>query len=321
MRRKLFLCTVLSGLCISFSACPMSGAFLPEEANSGAIADHSIVSVLREGRIPETAIQTAINTLNIGYGHTSHGSQLVSGMSGLVSFANDGGLGTAYSENLFRFSADGSVGLHLFEGSSYSEGYLELDCGYNDWVDETEAYLEDYPDCNVIIWSWCGQVGNFDEEGLIDHYLDPMSELEETYPDVVFVYMTGHLDGEGEGGAVHRSNEQIRQYCRDNGKWLFDFADIESHGPDGVYYGDRLADDGCNYDADEDGVLETDGGDPGTPTDGDANWALDWQAAYDEGSNWYQCGASHSYAVNANMKAYAAWWLWCRLAGWDGSSD
>jgi hypothetical protein len=28
---------------------------------------------------------------------------------------------------------------------------------------------------------------------------------------------------------------------------------------------------------------------------------------------------SHSQPLNANQKAYAAWWLWARLAGWDSN--
>ncbi|RPJ06253.1 MAG: hypothetical protein EHM28_10405 [Spirochaetaceae bacterium] len=35
------------------------------------------------------------------------------------------------------------------------------------------------------------------------------------------------------------------------------------------------------------------------------------------GTDWYNCGATHSMSLNANMKAYAAWWLWARLAGWN----
>jgi len=34
--------------------------------------------------------------------------------------------------------------------------------------------------------------------------------------------------------------------------------------------------------------------------------------------DWYRCGSAHSQPLNANRKAYAAWWLWARLAGWNG---
>lgn len=68
-------------------------------------------------------------------------------------------------------------------------------------------------------------------------------------------------------------------------------------------------DDGCSYDSDDNGSR-------------DANWAMAWQDAHVEGSDWYQCSAAHSEPLNANRKAYAAWWLWASLAGWDqgGSS-
>ncbi len=69
--------------------------------------------------LTEAAINQAKERLHIAYCHTSHGSQLTTGMSGLVGFAN----GT-----------------------------------------------------------------------LTNQYLAPMSLLEETYPNVVFVYMTGHVD-------------------------------------------------------------------------------------------------------------------------------
>ena len=28
----------------------------------------------------------------------------------------------------------------------------------------------------------------------------------------------------------------------------------------------------------------------------------------------------HTQALNGNLKAYAAWWLWARLGGWNGES-
>ncbi len=39
-----------------------------------------------------------------------------------------------------------------------------------------------------------------------------------------------------------------------------------------------------------------------------------------EGTDWYSCSSAHSQPLNANRKAYAAWWLWARIAGWDGGS-
>lgn len=57
--------------------------------------------------------------------------------------------------------------------------------------------------------------------------------------------MTGHLNG-GSGppdGNTFLRNEQIRQYCMQNNKILFDFADIESWDPDGNDHRDD--DDSC----------------------------------------------------------------------------
>jgi len=104
---------------------------------------------------------------------------------------------------------------------------------------------------------------------------------------------------------LHLRNEQIRRYCIDGGKILYDFADIETYDPDGVYYGDRFPNDACDYDSDGDGVR-------------DANWAREWQNSHMEGRDWYDCYSAHSEPLNANLKAYAAWWLWASIAGWDG---
>ena len=68
-----------------------------------------------------------------------------------------------------------------------------------------------------------------------------MNGLENDYPNVRFVYMTGHLDGSGTSGNLNQRNEQIRNYCTTNGKTLYDFNDIESYDPDGNYYLDKDA--------------------------------------------------------------------------------
>jgi hypothetical protein len=254
--------------------------------------------------IPPQWIDSARSKLHIGYGHTSHGSQLNTGMNALFDFYGD----------KYKFNPDGSEGaLDLEEGSGYDSGWLELDCGYSGWDTETRDYLNDtsHSDVNIIIWSWCGQAAGFSEEDMNNNYLNLMNQLEIDYPNVKFVYMTCHLDGSGADGNLNQRNTQIRNYCTANNKTLFDFADIESYDPDGlVDFMELNATDACDYDS----IGAT------------VNWALRWMAAH-PGSEISQAAAlicqdccAHSQGLNCVLKARAIWWLWARLAGWNGSA-
>ena len=268
------------------------------------IIDHNCVDITQ---IPESAILAAKDSLHIGYGHTSHGSQITSGMNGLVSFANNGGKGLSLPDNIFEFNNGGTGdALDLEEGDGYGDGWLDHDCGYYpDWVNETREYLDSasHSDVNVIMWSWCGQVrGKYSSGVLWDHYLGPMTQLEEDYSHVTFIYMTGHVDINNDANNK-AANDSIRSYCQNNDKVLFDFADFDRHDPDGVYY--EFVHDNCSY-------YSAPGG------DSLGNWALEWQGTHTEGVDWYSCGAAHTYPLNANQKAYAAWWMWARLSGWEG---
>ena len=220
-------------------------------------------------------------------------------MSGLVAFANNGGKGLSLPEDIFAWNNGGSNGaLDLHDRAMGGDvGY------YPQWVNNTRNYLNNpaNADVNVIIWSWCGQVDSKYASGtLSSQYLEPMAQLELDYPHVTFVYMTGHVD-HWDDVNNKAANEMIREYCRTNGKVLFDFADIESYNPDGQFF--EFPHDNCDY-------YESLTG----PKLG--NWALEWQASHVEGVDWYSCSSAHSQALNANQKAYAAWWLWARLGGW-----
>jgi hypothetical protein len=288
----------------------------PAMAAGPLIIDHNCTDITE---IPESAIDQAKDTLHIAYGHTSHGSQLTTGMTDLVGFANGGGLGLSLPENIFAWNNGGSGG--ALDLHDYAMGG---DCGYYpQWVNNTRSYLGDpdpdtgrgtnHSDVNVIIWSWCGQVDNKYVAGTLDsEYLTPMAQLEADYMGVTFVYMTGHVD-HWDDANNKAANQMIWDFCMTNCKVLYDFADIESYDPDGTLY--EFPHDNCDYYASATGHKL-------------GNWAIQWQNSHTEGVDWYNCGSAHSKPLNANRKAYAAWWLWAKLAGWgscttdsDGDSD
>ena len=294
----------------SLSPVQQSGTFTVDSASSAPIIADNSSTLL--SRIPKSALDNARSTLHIAYGHTSHGSQITTGMTGLESFTK-----APYGSSTYLWS-DGIVAGQL----DLDDYFVDGDLGNPDrttWAQLTREYLNNpaNSDVNVVMWSWCGQADT--TEANINTYLTLMNQLESDFPNVKFVYMTGHLNGGGEEGNLNQRNEQIRDYVKAHNKILFDFADIESYDPDGNYYGDKLATDGCNYDYNNDGDTSQSGDDPALPTNGDRNWAIDWQNSHTEGTDWYSCSPAHTQPLNANQKAYAAWYLWARLAGWDGT--
>jgi hypothetical protein len=238
------------------------GLALPVTSASAVaiIADHQ--ASIDFDLIPDSVIQAIGNDYLIFYGHTSHGSQIMTGLTLL-------------------YDEDSLYTLPYFQ--EYGD-----DLGHNgdtSWAPPTRNWLDSHPECNMVMWSWCGGCSDNTEEG-INVYLAKMEELEADYPGVVFIYMTGHLDGTGPEGNLYARNSQIRDFCANNDKILFDFADIESYDPDGNYY----------------------------PDDTDAcEWCYDWCAI----NPCPDCGCAHSHCFNCYQKGKAWWWMMARIWGWN----
>lgn len=230
--------------------------------------------------VPASYITKAKQMFKIFYGHTSHGSQIISGMS-------------AMNSNPYTFNSSGSGGaLKLVEASG--------DLGHTGdlgWAQTTRNFLISNPDTNVVMWSWCGGCSDNTPSG-VSAYLNEMSKLEKEYPNVKFIYMTGHLDGSGVEGNLNRVNQQIRDYCSRNNKILYDFADIESYDPSGNEFLSRYATDGCDYRG--------------------GNWAREWVSRNPHSIYKLPSEAAHTHPLNGAMKGHAFWVLLAKMVGYRG---
>jgi len=238
------------------------------------IVDHTTTD---PSAIPDRWLAAAQETVIWAYGSTSHGTQLWAGARDL-----------ADHEPHLGFATDWRV---LPEGDGLPMAY---DDGWS-WnpaifADDASALLAEVPEATAFMWSWCGELS--DPGNDLEAYLDAMTLLRAEYPEVTFVFMTGHTDGGSP--ELTAANNRIREWVRATGGVLFDVADIERFDLDGGDHPDT--DDACL-------------------------WCAPWCASHPEdcaGLDDVEC--AHSHPLICRLKAGALWWLSARLAGWEGGA-
>jgi hypothetical protein len=259
----------------------------PEPNTEAIIIDHTCNDL---GKIPDKWIDKVKEILKVHYAHTSHGEQITTGLE-LLAQGNE--VYTLAAEDIARPSVSynfwydncnmpsSTTQLTMMDGQyydNYCETYVTPDLYWEGSyaVTITRSVLNNF-DVNVSLWAWCCQQDD-NSQTQTQTYLDNMSKLEQEYPDITFIYMTGNAQSEEQNR--YDRNNQVRNYCKNNNKILFDFADLD-----------------CWYN----GQQHKEGG---IPT---------------EHPQYNGDQAGHTTYQSCRNKGRAFWWLLARIAGWDGN--
>jgi len=270
--------------------------FLPLVLGAAGASPSAIVVDHRHTEISTIPAQwvTAASQQTVHYAHTSHGSQVLSGLNWLESRLPAFSVNIEASGSVVHPQQDGA--LNIYDGNNYDGNtYITPDMYWESasGLEHTRSVVETGW-FDVSLWTWCGQMSAYSSDQVQD-YLDRLTALKNQYPNVRFIFYTGHTDGQAPGSQLWHNNNRVRQYVNQTGSVLFDFADIESYDPDGNFYPN--ASDACE-------------------------WCDNWCTA---NPNHFACqnipsDCAHTNGLQCTLKGQAFLHLLARLAGWDGST-
>ena len=263
-------------------------------AAQAIIIDHNCTDV---SQIPEYWINQVKNMVSVHTGQ-SHGRQVPRGLEELELIDNtyDAEISTEdipQGTNVLKVSRALRT---LYNGWMYGVGpeqYWSTEGGLNNVRRTLDYHANNEVQVDAILHTWCWHFRTW-SEAQVNDYFAALGTLEAEYPNVTFIYMTDTADYTGDYGYNRwQRNEQVRQYCRDNNKMLFDFGELETWSEDGT----------------EQNTYYHSGSGQTIPL---------WHSDVSTGAENYY---GHINRTGATIKAKAMWWLLARIVGWDGVAE